>query len=191
MALKGEAMDRNASRPTALEGENIATTHWEDARHWMSVYADLIQFKLGLLDRIERELPRLSPEARRAAGTDRQIITDQMKGYQDRLDLWYERLWDLQGLRVDTKQQVLRYRDKVKSLTTRECQLLQFLLNHPHRFYTPNQIVSQAWADPELRPEQVRNYAARLRKVFTRMQIPCDLVNRPRRGYSLQLRVNS
>jgi hypothetical protein len=32
-----------------LEGEDIETEHWEDARHWMSIYDDLIRFKLGLL----------------------------------------------------------------------------------------------------------------------------------------------
>src|ERR1700694_4282190 len=34
------------SRP--LEGEDIATTRWEDARHWMSLYADLLEFKDGI-----------------------------------------------------------------------------------------------------------------------------------------------
>ena len=38
-----------ASRP--LEGENLKTSHWEDARHWMSIYADLLEFKRGMLIR--------------------------------------------------------------------------------------------------------------------------------------------
>jgi hypothetical protein len=37
-----------------LEGEDIDTEHWEDARHWMSIYDDLIRFKLGLLASIHR-----------------------------------------------------------------------------------------------------------------------------------------
>jgi hypothetical protein len=37
-----------------LEGEDIETEHWEDARHWMSIYDDLIRFKLGLLAWIHR-----------------------------------------------------------------------------------------------------------------------------------------
>ena len=39
--------DRGPSRP--LEGEDLATTRWEDARHWMSIYADLLEFKRGIL----------------------------------------------------------------------------------------------------------------------------------------------
>jgi hypothetical protein len=46
------------SESVPLEGEDIDTEHWEDARHWMSIYDDLIRFKLGLLDRVQRELPK-------------------------------------------------------------------------------------------------------------------------------------
>src|SRR6202171_6341817 len=87
--------------PVPLAGEDIGTTHWEDARHWMSVYADLIQFKIGLLDRVKRELPKLKPAARRAAAEDLGIIEDQMEGYQIRLDLWYQRVSGVQGLWLD------------------------------------------------------------------------------------------
>jgi hypothetical protein len=47
-----------------LDGENIETTHWEDARHWMSIYADLLEFKRGLLDRIRQDIAKLPPIAR-------------------------------------------------------------------------------------------------------------------------------
>jgi hypothetical protein len=39
-----------------------------------------------------------------------------------------------------------------------------------------------------LASEEVRNYVLRVRKIFTRLEIPCDLVNRPGRGYSLTFR---
>lgn len=80
-----------------LEGEDLRTTHWEDARHWMGVYADLLRFKVGLLERVQRELPKLHPVAQEAASADLAIIEGQMHGYQSRLDLWYRRLWELQG----------------------------------------------------------------------------------------------
>jgi DNA-binding response OmpR family regulator len=172
--------------PIPLAGEDIGTTHWEDARHWMSVYADLIQFKIGLLDRVKRELPKLKPAARRAAAEDLGIIEDQMEGYQIRLDLWYQRVWELQGLWLDPDGRVIRYRGRDESLTGREFQLLKFLLAHPHRFYTASQIMGQAWADPALFPEEVRNYVMRVRKILARLEVPCDLVNRPGRGYALQ-----
>jgi hypothetical protein len=34
---------------------DLQTTHWEDARHWIGVYADLIRFKVGLLERVNRQ----------------------------------------------------------------------------------------------------------------------------------------
>jgi len=81
-----------AARP--LEGEDLKTTHWEDARHWMSIYADLLEFKRGLLERVERDVASLRPDAQKAAMVDLRIIDDQMQGYQRRLDLWYKRIWD-------------------------------------------------------------------------------------------------
>jgi len=71
-----------------LSGEDLGTTHWEDARHWIGVYADLIRFKVGLLERVNRELPKLHPVAQEAAAADLEIIQSQMQGYQSRLDLW-------------------------------------------------------------------------------------------------------
>ena len=171
-----------------LEGEDLTTTHWEDARHWMSVYSDLIRFKLGLLDRVARELPKLNPVARRAAAEDIAIIEHQMEGYRARIDLWYSRVWDLQGLWLDPDGRMIRHKGHEASLTKREFQLLQFLLDHPHRYYSAAQILGQAWADPALIPEEVRNYVRRVRRLLAALEVPADLVNRPGRGYSLVFR---
>jgi hypothetical protein len=93
---------RARAKPSrALEGEDLKTSHWEDARHWMSIYADLLEFKRGILDRVKRDLAALQPLARKAAAVDVQIIDDQMQGYQARLDLWYGRIWELHGLWLD------------------------------------------------------------------------------------------
>ena len=180
------AATNRASRP--LEGEDLETTHWEDARHWMSIYADLIRFKVGLLARVHQELPKLQPVARAAAAEDVGIIEDQMAGYQARLDLWYARVWELNGLWLDPEGRMIRHQGRDASLTKREFQLLQFLLDHPHRFFTASQILGQAWADPALFPEEVRNYVRRLRKLLAALEIPADIVNRPGRGYSLVFR---
>lgn len=175
-----------AARP--LEGEDIKTTHWEDARHWMSIYADLLEFKRGILERVRRDLAALQPEAQKAASIDLKIIEDQMLGYQRRLDLWYKRIWDLQGLWLDPTGRMIRHKGRDISLTKREFQLLQFLLSHPHRYFTTTQILGQAWADPALFPEEVRNYIRRLRKIIAELAIPVDIVNKPGRGYSLVFR---
>jgi hypothetical protein len=177
-----------ASRP--LEGEDLQTTHWEDARHWISVYADLMRFKVGLLERVQRELPKLKPVAQQAAAVDLLIIEKQMLGYQVRLDLWYAHAWDLRGLWLEPDSRIVRHKGKETHLTKREFQLLQFLLDHPHRFFTLAQILSQAWADPANSPQEVRNYVRRIRKILAALEIPCDLVNRRNRGYSLVFRTD-
>jgi DNA-binding response OmpR family regulator len=111
-----------------------------------------------------------------------------MQGYQRRLDLWYKRIWDLQGLWLDPTGRMIRHKGQNVSLTKREFQLLQFLLSHPHRYFTTTQILGQAWADPALFPEEVRNYIRRLRKIIADLGIPVDIVNKPGRGYSLVFR---
>jgi hypothetical protein len=177
---------RTLSKPIApLDGEDIKTEQWEDARHWLSVYADLIQFKIGLLARLARDIPRLPAPAREAASEDLAIIEHQMAGYQTRLDLWYRRIWDLQGLRIDPDGRVVRHRGREAALTWREYQLLNFLIDHPHRYYTAAQILDRAWADPAVFPDEVRNYVQRIRKILKRLDIPAQVLNRPKRGYSL------
>jgi DNA-binding response OmpR family regulator len=180
------AIGGRPSRP--LEGENIETKRWEDARHWISIYADLLDFKRGILARVRREVAALQPQAQKAATMDIEIIETQMQGYQVRLDLWYRRVWELQGLWVDPIGRVVRHQGREVALTKREFQLLQFLLEHPHRFFTTSQILGQAWADPALFPEEVRNYVRRLRKILGDLGIPVDLINKPGRGYSLLFR---
>jgi Transcriptional regulatory protein, C terminal len=174
------------SRP--LEGEDIETSHWEDAHRWIGIYADLLEFKRGLLDRVERDLTRLSPVARAAAGRDLQIIRLQMEGYQERLELWYRRVWDLHGLRLDPERRTIHYGAETAILTTREFQLLQFLLDRPNRYYSVTQILAEAWTQPGLLPEELRTYVRHLRKVLATLGVPGDLVNVPRRGYSLRFR---
>ncbi|HUZ88951.1 MAG TPA: winged helix-turn-helix domain-containing protein [Candidatus Acidoferrales bacterium] len=172
----------------ALEGEDLETGHWEDARHWIAIYADLLRFKVRLLERVNRDLPKLLPVAQRAAADDLAIIESQMHGYEVRIELWYRRLWDLQGLRLDPEGPMIRHRGREARLTKREFQLLQFLIDHPHRYFTATQLLTRAWADPALYPEEVRNYVRRIRRLLTDLEIPCDLLNRPGLGYSLVFR---
>jgi DNA-binding response OmpR family regulator len=171
-----------------LEGERLETTHWEDARHWMSIYVDLLEFKRGLLDRIRRDLTKLQPVARKAAEADVKIVEDQMDGYQRRLDLWFQRVWDLHGLLLDPEGNIIRYQGREATLSVREFQLLQFLLDHPHRYFTVSEILATAWSEPTLFPEEVRTYVLRVRKVLSALDIPCDVVNRHARGYALEFR---
>src|SRR5258708_39437261 len=149
----------------ALEGENLETKRWEDARHWISIYADLLEFKRGILSRVRRDVANLQVPAQKAAATDLKIIESQMQGYQVRLDLWYRRIWELQGLWGDPTGRGVRHQGAEGALTKREVQLLQVLLDHPHRDFTTSQILGQAWADPALFPEEGGSLVRRLRKI--------------------------
>lgn len=90
-------MDATIGGPEPLAGEDIHTVRWEDCRHWIGIYADLLRFKVSVPERVRTELAKLVPEPQRAAQVDLVIIEDQMKGYEERLDMWYRRLWELQG----------------------------------------------------------------------------------------------
>lgn len=149
---------------------------------------DLLQFKQGLLDRVRRDVANLPPPARAAAEKDVEIIAIQMAGYQQRLDLWYRRVWDLHGLWLDRETHTIHYKSLTATMTVREFQLLEFLLEHPHRYFSVEHILSEAWVGPDLFPEQVRSYVSRLRKLLVELDVPCDIVNRPRRGYCLKFR---
>ncbi|GAC1330127.1 MAG: hypothetical protein NVSMB17_07160 [Candidatus Dormibacteria bacterium] len=168
-----------------LAGEDLNTPRWEDARVWLRVYADLLEFKRGVLERVEVGLRELQPVAREAAHEDLGIIRTQMEDYQQRISLWYKRVWELQGLWIDPDCRIVRYQGLEALLTDREAQLLQFLVDNPHRYYTAEEILARAWGEPDHFPEQVRNYVSRLRKILSRLGTPCEITNRPRRGYSL------
>lgn len=179
-----------AAASTPLDGEDIATAHWQDATHWISIYDDLLRFKRGLLARGERELIGLGPVAQQAARRDLAVIETQVEGHLERLSLWYRRLWELHGLWLDPEGRMVRHQGREAHLTKREFQLFKFLLDHPHRFFTADQIKDRAWAEPGLFPEEVRNYVRRARRILAELEIPCDLVNRPNQGYSLVFRLN-
>jgi DNA-binding response OmpR family regulator len=173
-----------------LEGEDLETVHWEDARHWLSIYSDLIEFKRGILDRVRRDVIKLRPPARLAAEADVRIIESQMEGYLKRVELWYQRVWDLNGLWLDPEGRIVRYQRREATLTGREFQLLQFLLVHPHRYHSVTEILREAWAEPNLFPEEVRTYVKRVREVLAALEVPCDVINKPRRGYALEFRAD-
>src|SRR3977135_3876827 len=64
-------------------GENMHPTGGKAPRHWMSIYADLLEFKRGILARVQHDIATLSPPAQKAASTDLEIIETQMEGYQE------------------------------------------------------------------------------------------------------------
>ncbi|MEA2681878.1 MAG: Transcriptional regulatory protein terminal [Chloroflexota bacterium] len=170
-----------------LPHEDPASPHLDDARHWMLIYTELVGFKAGLFQRLNESVRDLSREAREEAGrSDIGALGEQRDRYQGRLDFWQERFWQLQGLELDITARRLTHRQSAVELTSRETELLAFLMASPGSFFTATEIASRAWLDDGLFPEQVRTYIGRLRRKLLDVGAPCQVVNRARRGYSLE-----
>jgi hypothetical protein len=158
-----------------LPGEVPETRDLEDARQWVSIYRELVTFS-------ERTLTRL----RNGAGdADERVMQAHLRRLQSRLEFWEHRLWDLAGLDLDVRRRVLTYAGKRLALTRREAELLAFLARRPGQFYSASQLVSLAWAAPELSAEQLRTYVVRLRRHLATSGVPAQLISEPRRGYGL------
>ena len=158
-----------------LPGEVPETRDLEDARQWVSIYRELVSFS-------ERTLSRL----RNGVGdVDERVMETHLRRLRSRLEFWERRLWDLAGLDLDVRRRVLSYAGKRITLTRREAELLAFLARRPGQFYSASQLVSLAWAAPDLAPEQLRTYVVRLRRHLATSGVPARLVSEPRRGYGL------
>jgi Transcriptional regulatory protein, C terminal len=159
-----------------LPGEVPETRDPEDARQWVSIYRELVTFS-------ERTLGRL----RNGGGgdADERVMETHRRRLESRLEYWERRLWDLAGLDLDVRRRVLTYAGQRLTLTRREAELLAFLARRPGQFYSASQLVSLAWAAPELSPEQLRTYVVRLRRHLASSGVPARLVSEPRRGYGL------
>ena len=169
-----------------LEGEDPGTSFARDARHWVSVYREMIVFKEDLLSRVEERLPRL-PRVGRAdvIENDITLITEQLQRYRRRLDFWFARQWELEGLQIDDEERTVGYRDRIIALTKREFQLFSFLLTRSPKFVSPSRLLVDAWHDGNLPEETLRTYVSRLRSKLASLGGPASIANQPRRGYAI------
>jgi DNA-binding response OmpR family regulator len=169
-----------------LEGENPNTLFPQDARHWIAVYREMIAFKDQLLARINDQILRLPRAARSdVADNDIGLIENQLERYRRRIEYWYARQWDLEGLQVDTETRVITFRERSIRLTKREFQLLLLLVSRSPDYVTPRQLLVQAWRDSRLPEETLRTYIVRLRSKVAQLGMGAEIVNKPRRGYAI------
>ena len=175
-----------------IEGEDPRTSFPQDARHWIAVYRELIEFKEGILGRI-RTLSATLPAAVRqdVMDSDVAILEEQLQRYQRRLEFWYSRQLHLEGLQIDDDSRTVTYRDKSVSLTGREFQLMVLLLSRSPNFVSPNQLLVQAWHDARLPEETLRTYIGRLRTKLGSLGALAEILNRPRHGYALVFKETS
>jgi DNA-binding winged helix-turn-helix (wHTH) protein len=169
-----------------LEGEDPATMYKQDARHWIAVYRQMISFKEGLLKRMRAQADTLPPAGRRdVMENDVAIIELQLTRYEKRIEFWFGRQWQLEGLSIDEEDRTIAYRDRSIHLTRREYQLFSKLADGSPAFTTATKLLAEAWHDTRLPEETVRTYIVRLRRKLAALGAPAQIANRPRRGYSL------
>lgn len=181
------ALDATAPDATAplLEGEDPETTHAEDARNCIRLYTELISFRRELLSRTEQALDGLSAEAKHEiSATDLPLLQAQLASLGARLEFWYRRGLELEGIDLDPEQREVRYEGRILELTRREYQLLACLMGHPYQYLSAQRLVHLAWGE-KLLDEQLRVYVVRLRRKLQQLGLPAQLANRPRKGYSL------
>jgi DNA-binding response OmpR family regulator len=169
-----------------LEGEDPATLYARDVRHWIAVYREMIGFNQDLLSRVQERLGRL-PRAARQDGVDNDIslIAGQLDRYRRRLDFWYARQWELEGLQIDHDDRTVSYRDRAMTLTKREFQLFVLLVSRSPNFISPSRLLVEAWHDGQLPEETLRTYIARLRNKLASLGATAEIRNRPRHGYAI------
>jgi hypothetical protein len=166
-----------------LQGENPETQHAADARRWIAIYSQLLNFNEELLDRLRRDVG--GDVGERGLDVDDRIAEWELTRLRDRLAFWQRRHRELAGVDVDETAGVLYGADGAISLTTRESQLLTFLLQRPDRYFPPNALAAQAWHDPRLAAEQVRSYVVRLRRLLAEARVACRIDSRRGLGYML------
>ncbi|MHB8590307.1 MAG: winged helix-turn-helix domain-containing protein [Candidatus Dormibacteraceae bacterium] len=126
----------------------------EQALYWRQIYTEILGMEEKVLKRIRQLMATQSVEE--VELTNVPVVVAQAERFRQRLlDLWYSRVWELQGLWIDPEGRMVRHQDRAVALTKREFQLLQFLLDRPYRYFTTSQILGQAWADPALFPDEV------------------------------------
>jgi DNA-binding response OmpR family regulator len=146
----------------------------------------MIDFKDQLLARVEDQLLRL-PKASQSDVTENDIglIRNQLERYGRRIEFWYSRQWELEGLQVDLETRFITYRERSVRLTKRELELFTLLVSRSPQFIPPRQLLVQAWHDSRLPEETLRTYIVRLRSKVAQLGIAAEIVNRPRRGYAV------
>ena len=127
------------------------------------------------------------PEAGRkdVMENDVAVIERQLTRYQRRIEFWFDRQWDLEGLSIDESERTIAYRERLVQLTRREYQLFTMLAGASPAFTSATQLLAEAWHDTRLPEETVRTYIVRLRRKLAALGAPAQIANRPRRGYSL------
>jgi len=170
-----------------IAGEDPQTQHAEDARHWLNIYAELVAFHEELLQRLRTEAAHMQSLRHRLQDSDLASLHREIERLRGRLHFWQQRCLELAGLELDEEARVLRAGSREVRLTRRELELLAVMLRNPGKRYRPEALLSLAWRDNGLAPEQLRTYIVRLRRKLAAAGVPAVLETHARQGYALTL----
>ena len=128
----------------------------------------------------------MSSAARRdVIDNDISILEPQLRRYQRRIEFWYARQSELEGLSIEEANRAIGYRENSIHLTRRQYQLFARLAERSPGYTGAEQLLSEAWHDTGLPQETVRTYIVRLRRKLAELGAPVQIANRSRHGYSL------
>ena len=98
MTDKKKATEQQIDESRLLPGEELDTPHPDDALHWASVYAELMQFKDKTIENVSAQLPGASDEARHEIETtDMVVLRAERDRFERRARFWKKRYRELSG----------------------------------------------------------------------------------------------
>lgn len=83
-----------------LRGEDPGSEYADDARHWIAVYHELLDFKQDILRTIRKDMEQMSESARHElVDTDLPVMEAEARRFEHRISFWEGRLEELEGAR--------------------------------------------------------------------------------------------
>lgn len=153
-------------------GEDLSTTVLPEVAGWISIYEELAAVLRSVVERANGQ-----PEATE--------LRENLRWIEDRLAMWRDRHAELAGVVIDRKAHTVTYMGKTLRLTRREADLLDFLLRHPRRPFTSEQLATLAWQNSRLSDAQVRTYIMRLRRRLAEIGLEDVITVARNRGYGV------
>jgi hypothetical protein len=91
-----DALERVRDPDRLLEGEDLDTTHLDDAKHWLHVYGELLGFKESVVGEAASSAVDLPEDAQPEADSDLTILEAERQRLRRRYGFWQARVAQLQ-----------------------------------------------------------------------------------------------
>jgi hypothetical protein len=90
-----DALDKVMDPDRLLDGEDPSTTFLDDAKHWVHVYGELLEFKQNVVGEAETSADDLPDAAQPEADADLTILEAERQRLERRYQFWQTRLGEL------------------------------------------------------------------------------------------------